>query len=133
MRYLTKNNFLLVFNREGNEPENNALILNTDTIILNKFKYYGMVGDMDAMLLFKYDEKLKKYFIFDTEREKLICINETDLSVIKEIGLESMSEVNGDTMPSNKYSQISFDSFGNYRFFKAQNDTIYYFDIEELE
>jgi hypothetical protein len=133
MRYLSKNNFLLVYNREGNEPEFNALVINTDTIIIGRFKYYGLSGEMDAMLLFKYVEKLKKYFLFDTERGKLICINEANPAMIKETDLESMLEADGDTMSLIKYTLIDFDTFGSYRFFKAQNDTNFYFDIEKFE
>jgi hypothetical protein len=132
-RDLTKNNFLLIYNREGNDPEYNALILSTDTVVVGKFKYYGLLGEMDAMLLYKYVEKLKKYFLYDTERGKLICINEANPGIIKEISLESMYEVDGDTMSLTKFTLIDFDTFGSYRFYKAQNDTNYYFDIEKFE
>jgi hypothetical protein len=133
VRYLSKSNFLLIYNREGNEPEYNAIVVTTDTVIASKFKYYGLLGEMDAMLLFKYDERFKKYYLYDTERGKLIRINEANPSVIKEISLESMFEVDGDTMSSVKYSLIDFEAFGSYRFYKAQNDTTYYFDIEKLD
>jgi hypothetical protein len=133
LRNLSNNSFLAVFNRNDFYPEYNALIMNTDTIIINRFKYYGLMEDMDAILLFKYDALLRRFYLYDTDREKLICINETDMSEIKEFDVNKMFVVDGDTMSSEKYVALDFEVFGTYRFYTTQNDTLFYCDIDTLE
>lgn len=133
MRPLSRNNFLLVFSREDQNPEYNAIILNTDTTIVGHFKYYGTMEEMDAMLLFQYAEKLKKYFLFDIEREMLISIDENKLHEIKEVALHSMQQVDGDTMTESKYQLIKFEVFGKYTFYSSSNDTTIYYDFDGLE
>jgi hypothetical protein len=133
MRPLSKNNFLLVFSREDENPEFNAVILNTDTTIVGHFKYYGMMDEMDAMLLFQYNERLKEYFLFDIEREMLISINENKSYETKEIALNSMQQVNGDTMINSKFESIKFEVFGKYTFFSSPHDTTIFYDFERLK
>jgi hypothetical protein len=133
LRNLSKNNFLAVFNRNNNNPDYNALIINTDTLIINRFRYYGLMEEMNAEFLFRYDTLQKIFYIYDTDREELISISEKDPSIIKEYDVNTMVKVNGDTMAASKYTVIDFEIFGNYRFYKMQNDTSFYCDIDKLE
>jgi hypothetical protein len=129
MRPLSRNNFLLIFNREDEKPEYNAIILNTDTTIVGHFRYYGTMEEMDAVLLFQYVEKLKKYFLFDYERETLIIISENKPYDIKETSLKAMQKVKGDTMANSKFQSIKFEIFGKYTFYSVPNDTTIYYDF----
>jgi hypothetical protein len=78
LRNLGHDNFLAVFNRFHGEPVHNAFILSTDTSILSEFSYFGIIEEMDAILLYTDDNKLNRSFLYDTEREKLICILKTE-------------------------------------------------------
>lgn len=133
MRPLSKNSFLLVFSREDDNPEYNAVVLNTDTTIIGHFKYYGTLEEMDAVLLFQYADKLKKYYLFDAERETLISIDENKPFEIKEIDVHSMKQVNSDTMSETKYQLLKFEAFGNYTFYCLPDDTTYYYKYEGLK
>jgi hypothetical protein len=133
LRNLSKNNILTVFNRSDNNPDFNAIIINTDTTVVKRFKYYGLMEEMNAEFLFRYDTLQKKFYIYDTDREVLIGINEKDPSNIKEYDVKTMVKVNGDSMSGNKYDIISFEIFGNYRFYRSENDTSFYCDIDKLE
>lgn len=133
LRNLSKNNILTVFNRSDNNPDLNALIINTDTAVVKRFRYYGLMEEMNAEFLFRYDTLQKKFYIYDTDREVLIGINEKDPSNIKEYDVKTMVKVNGDSMSGSKYDIISFEIFGNYRFYRSENDTSFYCDIDKLE
>jgi len=133
LRNLSKNNFLVVFNRNDSNPDFNALILNTDTILVNRFKYYGLMEEMNAEFLFQHDTLNNLYYVYDSDRERLISIDEKNPTTIKEYNVYDMIKVKGDTMKTDKFIMISFEVFGNYRFYKSQNDSGFYCDIDKLE
>jgi hypothetical protein len=133
LRDLSKSTFLTVFNRNDSSPGYNALIINTDTLLINRFRYYGLMEEMNAEFLFQYDTLENMFYIYDTDREKLICIDGKNPSVLKQLNENAMIKVNGDTMTSSKYIPISFEIFGSYRFYKIKNDTAFYCDIDKLE
>ena len=127
LRYLSNNNFLVVFNRYHNKPRYNALILNTDSLIVGRFGYYGMVEDIDAVLLYERIKRLKKVFLYDSERETLISITQDSIPVIRETPLYEMVELKKDTNLMTDYSPLSFGFYGSYEFYISNSDsTIYY-------
>jgi len=131
---LTDSTFLLIFNRSYITPEYNAYILKTDTTIVGKFKYYGMMEEMDAVLFFEYQDKLKAYYLYDTERKTLISIADSAEFSIKEHSIRSISEIQSDTLPENHtLNTVSFETFGSYKFFIGDNDSLVYYDIEKFE
>jgi hypothetical protein len=133
LRNLTRNNFLAVFNRNDSTPDFNALIINTDTTLVSRFKYYGLMEEMNAEFLFQYDTLNNLFYVYDTDREKLISIDEKNPSSIKEYYVSDMIKVRGDTMKLEKFRIISFEVFGNYRFYKDHSDSEFYCDIDKLE
>lgn len=133
LRNLSKNNFLVVFNRTDSLPDYNALIINTDTVLINRFKYYGLMEEMNAEFLFQHDTLNNLDYIYDSDRESLISIDEKNPTSIKEYNVSDMIKVKGDTMKSYKFTMISFEVFGNYKFYKSQNDSEFYCDIDKLE
>jgi hypothetical protein len=131
LRNLSNNNFLAVFNRFHGEPEFNAFILNTDTSMISKFSYFGMVEEMDAILLYTEDQVHKRSFLYDTEREKLICITKSPKPKIYELSIDVMRKYPDDTCSSGKYSTLDFNLYGAFEFYINSNDTIVYVKTEE--
>ncbi len=128
-RPLTDSAFLMIFNCEDNPPDYNAYILNTDTTVLKRFRYFGMIEEMDAILLFRYNEKLKTYYLYDTERKTLICISKNGDCCLKEISTRNMIEIQSDTLhDKNNLKEVSFEAFGTYKFFIG--DSLVYYEIE---
>jgi hypothetical protein len=131
---LTDSTFLLVFNRTEHTPEYNACILKTDTSVLGKFKYYGMMEEMDAVLFFEYQENLKAYYLYDTERKILISIADIPEFSIKEHSIRTISEIQSDTLSENhNLNAVSFETFGSYKFYIMDNDSLMYYDIDKFE
>lgn len=131
---LTDSTFLMIFNRNDLTPEYNAFITGTDTTVLGQFKYYGMIEEMEAMLLFEYNDRLNAYFLYDTERKSLISISDSGLFSLKEHSLKDMIRIQSDTLPEKSgLEEISFEAFGTYKFFIEPNDSTIYFDIDMFE
>lgn len=131
---LTDSTFLMVFNRNDITPEYNAYILSTDTTIVGKFKYYGMMEEMDAVLFFEYQDKLNAYYLYDTERKTLIRIADSAEFSIREYSIRNVSEIQSDTLPDNHVlNEVSFETFGSYKFYISDNDSLVYYEIEKFE
>ena len=128
LRSLKDNYFLVVFSREDNEPEYNALILKTDTMVACRFRYYGMMEEMDAILLFQHIPQKNSYYLYDSEQEVLITIPDDSVSMVLNRNIKDIRSVQGDTMSAKKYIPLSFDDFGNYRFYLSRKDTSVFFD-----
>jgi hypothetical protein len=127
LRNLTNNHFLVIFNRFHDEPTYNAFILSTDTTVISRFSYYGIIEEMDAVLLYAVDPRLQRSFLYDTDREKLICIKTTKNLQVRELGIKDMREFRYDSSASQKYTQLDFNLYGSYEFFVSSTDsTIYY-------
>lgn len=132
LRYLSNNYFLVVFNRFHNKPKNNAIILNTDSIVLDRFGYFGLVEDIDAILLFEDIEKLNASFLYDLEREVLIMIKKDSIPVIEETGLYEMAGMQENFEPSSDFLFIDFGFYGPYEFYLSPNDSIIYYREEKI-
>ncbi len=131
---LTDSTFLMIFNRADITPEYNAFILKTDTTIMGKFKYYGMMEEMDAVLFFEYQDKLKAYYLYDTERKTLICIADSAEFSVKEHSIRNISKIQSDTLRKNhNLNIVSFETFGSFQFYIDDNDSLVYYDIEKFE
>ena len=131
---LTDSTFLMVFDRTDLVPEYNAYILKTDTTIMGKFKYYGIMEEMDAILFFEYQDKLKAYYLYDTERKTLIRITDSAEFSIKEYSIRNVSEIESDTLPENhRLNTVNFETFGSFRFYISDNDSLVYYDIEKFD
>ncbi len=131
---LTDSTFLMIFNRNDLTPEYNAFIIGTDATVLGQFKYYGMIEEMQAMLLFEYNDQMNAYFLYDTERKSLIFISDSGIFSIKERSLKNMTKIQSDTLSEKSgLEEISFEAFGTYKFFIGPNDSAIYFDIDMFE
>lgn len=131
LRDLSKNNFLAVFNRFHGEPTYNAFILNTDTSVVCRFSYYGIVEEMDAILL--YTEDQKRSFLYDTEREKLICITKLNKPGITELSVNEMRSYSDDTCSPENYSLLDFNMYGSYEFYTSSDDTLIYVKKDRIK
>jgi hypothetical protein len=130
LRSLSHNNFLVIFNRFHNKPKYNALILNTDTLVIGHFEYFGLIEDIDAVLLYEDIDKLNRAFLYDTEREVLIDIKKDSIPVIEETGIYEMIKlVNDSILPRDVYS-VDFGFYGPYEFYVSPNDSVIYFKEE---
>ncbi|MBA7548788.1 hypothetical protein ES705_41256 [subsurface metagenome] len=134
LRELSDNTFLLVFNRFGKTPEYNAIVLRNDTTVLGRFKYYGLMEETDAILLFTCHDQLKEYYLYDTERETLISISTEDKFRLCERSIGEMVEISSDTLrEDHSLYHIDFEVFGSYRFFLTPENTAIYYEIDKLE
>ncbi len=133
MRNLSHNNFLTVFDRFHGEPEFNAFILTTDTSVVSRFSYFGIVEELDAILLYAEDQKLHRSFLYDIDREKLICIKKTEIPKVYEINIEEMKKLNKDSCSSDKFSLLDFDLYGSYEFYVSIIDTAVYYKNDKIE
>ena len=132
LRYLSYNNFLVVFNRFHNKPKFNALILNTDSLVVNQFGYYSQVEDIDAVLLFEESEDRKTAYLYDTEREILISIKKEAVPVIRETRLYEMTEVEKyKTIPLG-FQAINFGFYGSCEFYVSNSDSVIYYCKEKI-
>lgn len=127
LRCLQDNNFLVVFNRFHSKPKYNALILNTDSMIVDRFSYFGLIEDIDAVLLFEKPDGLGKAFLFDTEREVLITIETDSIPDIEETGLYEMVKVNEQSLITENYININFGFYGSYEFYISPADSLIYY------
>jgi hypothetical protein len=128
VRDLLENVFLVVYEQSNGNPEYNALILNTDSSILDRFRYNGLMEDADALLLFFPDTVNSRYFVHDTEREVLVCIETRDSLDIKEISESVMKELPDDTLLSDNYIPIDFESFGSKIFYVSSTDSVMFYN-----
>jgi hypothetical protein len=133
IRDLSDNVFLVVFTQKNGNPEYNALILNTDSIILDRFQYKGLMEEMDALFLFCPDTDKYRYFIYDTDREVLICIENQDSLVVKQIAESAMRELPEDTVLSENYSLLDFESFGSKIFYISDTDSAMFYSGGSIE
>lgn len=132
LRYLSNNNFLVVFNRFHNKSKYNALILNTDSLVVNQFGYYSLIEDIDAILLFEELKNMETSFLYDTEREVLISIKQDDIPIINETGLYEMTELDKNILLSPDYQSLNFGFYGSYEFYISPNDSILYYSFEKM-
>ncbi len=132
LRYLANNNFLVVFNRFHNKPRFNALILNTDSLLIDQFGYYGLVEDIDAILLFEGIDKLNKWFLYDTEREVLISIQNDTLPSVEETGLYEMIELGKYIKLSPDFNSLNFGFYSTYEFYMSPGDSTVYYSIDNV-
>ena len=127
LRDLTNNHILAIFNRSHNEPVYNAFILTTDTTVISRFSYYGIIEEMEAVLLYAVDPRLQRSFLYDTNRERLICINNSLKPKVRELGIKNMKAYPADSSLENKLTQLDFNLYGSYDFYVSSADsTIYY-------
>ena len=117
LRYLGNNFFLTIFNRHRNMPEKNALILNSDTTLMARFRYYGLMEEMDALLMYTSLSVTRQKFLYDTDREMLICINPADSVTVKEFPVNEMLNYNSDTLKLSDSLMLDFEAFSSYRFY----------------
>jgi hypothetical protein len=117
LRKLDANTFLVVFGRYHGIPEFNGLILNTDTTVLKRFRYYGLMEEMDALLLFSEKPEVNKYFLYDSEREVLICLAGKDSITMHEFYVKDMKPLSRDSLPGDQFILLDFEAFASYRFY----------------
>jgi hypothetical protein len=130
---LTDSTVLLIFNRSDITPEYNAFVINSDTTILEEFKYYGIMEEMEAVLFFEYNDSLNAYFLYDTDRKTLIRLPDSGDFHISEYSIKDMRSIDSDTMPDqDDLSRISFETVGTYTFFIGSNDSNIYYEIENF-
>jgi len=133
LRYLSNNNFLVVFNRFHNKPKYNALILNTDSLVVERFGYFGLIEDIDAILLFEKLDELNQAFLLDTEREVLISIKTDSTPEITETGLYEMVRVQDNNLVTENYYFLNFGFYGSYEFYISPADTFIYYKADPFE
>lgn len=133
IRKLNGDNFLVIFNQYRGKPEFNGLVLSMDTTILQRFRYYGLMEEMDAMLLFIEKPVINKSFLYDTEREVLICINEKDTLLLNEFSISEMLPPEVDSIPDKYYTVLDFEAFGSYQFFIDSSLTKIYRGIDGID
>jgi hypothetical protein len=133
VRDLKKSTFLVVFNQYRGKPEYNAVIMNTDTTILDRFRYKGLMEDMDAVMLFYPDSKHSRYFVNDTEREVLVCIEMSDSLLVRQIPVATMKQLPEDSVLSGDYQPIDFETFGSNMFYISNLDSIVFYSENKLE
>jgi hypothetical protein len=127
LRNLSDNHFLVVFNRSHGQPTYNAFILSADTSVCRQFSYFGIIEEMDAVMLYDEPTGSSRAFLYDTEREKLICIDKTNNFQVKELGINDMKKCPCDTCNSSKLHLLDFSFYGSYEFYvSTQDSTIYY-------
>ena len=131
LRNLSFNNFLVIFNRFHNKPKYNAMILNTDTSVVGHFGYFGLIEDIDAILLFSEVEQLNKSFLYDSEREVLIGISNDSIPEIDETGLYEMIEFVTDSVTAPDVYPVEFGFYGPYEFYISPGDSVIYFKVTE--
>jgi hypothetical protein len=127
LRNLSDNHFLVVFNRSHGQPKYNAFILSGDTSVCRQFSYFGIIEEMDAVMLYDEPAESSRAFLYDTDREKLICIDKTNNFQVKELGINDMRKYPCDTCNSSKLYLLDFSFYGSYEFYvSAQDSNIYY-------
>lgn len=127
IRNLSGNIFLVVFNLENKKPEYNAVLLSTDSIILDRFSYKGIMEDMDAVFLYHTDSLLKQHFIHDMEREVLIYIDIQDSVHLRQIAESEMLKLSEDSLLSEGFIPINFESFGSKTFYVLPQDSLVFY------
>lgn len=126
IRNLGNNYFLVVFNRYHDKPVKNALILSTDSLLADRFRYYGFIEEMDALLLFYKLPKKERSFLFDTSRDVLIVLDQSRGRIENELNLEKMHEIAHDSMLSESFERIDFGFYASVCFFYANQDSAVY-------
>lgn len=132
LRYLSDNNFLVIFNRFHNKPKYNALILNTDSLVVKQFGYYSLVEDIDAVLLYEEAQNRQTAYLYDTEREVLIRIKKEIVPIIKETGLYEMTEMDKYLSLPSAFQLINFGFYGPCGFYVSESDTLIYYSREKI-
>jgi len=127
VRNLRNNMFLVVFNTRYDQPDYNAIILNSDSVVIDRFRYRGLMEEMDAMFLFYSDTLNMRYFIEDTERNMLICIESKDSVYIRQIPESGMLPLPSDSLLPERYQAIDFESFGSKTFYISDSDSTVFF------
>jgi hypothetical protein len=129
LRDLGNNYFLAVFNRFHEEPLLNAYILRTDTTVFKRFSYHGIVEEMDAIFLFAEDNLHNRSFLYDSEREKLICISKSPRLKIYELSITELPKYRKDT---GSYEILNFNLYSMYEFYIKNSDTTIYIKNEVI-
>lgn len=130
VRDLTDNNFLVVFLKNKNQPQFNAVILNTDSIILDRFSYEGIMEEMDALLLFYEDTLNNCYYIHDATRNVLVSLETKDSVSIKQIPESVMKNLPEDSIIPESYYPVDFESFGSKIFYVSKTDSCVFYRKE---
>ena len=125
IRNLGNNRFLVIFSRFHDEPLFNAMTLSADTVILDRFKYYGLIEEMDAILLYSEIEEITKSFLLDSEREVFIVIDRSGGKIIREFAMADLNEVE-DSSGTDKLYQIDFGFYSSRHFYYSDTDTLAY-------
>jgi hypothetical protein len=101
---------------------------------MGKFKYYGIMDEMDAVLFFEHSDLLHSYFLYDTDRKTLIRISDSGSFFINEQSIVNLAEIQSDTLPENNYlARLCFEVFGSYKFFFGANDSLMYYEFDKFE
>jgi hypothetical protein len=128
LRNLSNNCFLVIFNRFHDEPVYNAFVLSTDSMLLSRFSYYGIIEEMEAILLYSEVDELNRSFLYDIGRERLICITHSKNPKVYELSTKDMLKYNSDSTFEN-FELLDFNLYGSYEFYFSPTDTtIYYRD-----
>jgi hypothetical protein len=133
LRDLTNNHILAIFNRSHNEPVFNAFILTTDTTVISRFSYYGIIEEMEAVLLYAVDPRLHRSFLYDTDREKLICINNSVNPKVRELGIKNMKAFPTDSSMEQNLTQLDFNLYGSYDFYISSADSAIYYRKDKFK
>ncbi len=128
LRDLSDNTFLVVFDQKEGKPLYNAVILNTDSIILDRFFYHGLMEETDALFLYYTDSINHRYFIHDTFREVLVCIETQDSLWVKQLTESAMRKLPEDTILSGDFLPVDFESFGSKIFYISATDTLIFYN-----
>jgi hypothetical protein len=123
VRDLSENNFLIVYDRLKNNPRFNAVIQNTDSLILDRFSYEGIMEETDAIFLFHKDTINNRYFVHDASRNVLVIINTKDSISLKQIPESLMTNLPEDTIISEDFYAIDFEPFGSKIFYISASDS----------
>ena len=127
LRNLGGNTFLVIFLQSHDLPFYNGLILRADTMLLHRFRYIGFVEDMDAILLYCEVPESRRVFLYDSDREVLICINKNKQYEVSEIKLSEMKKIRHDqSLISRGYKLLDFGFYCNMQFYYAPDSVICY-------
>lgn len=126
IRKLPNNRFLVIFNRSHEQPKMNALILRTDSTIVDRFRYYGLIEEMDAVLLYDTIRSVDRAFLYDTEREVLIVIDLAEGKVIREADVNAMQSLRTDRPLPETCHRIDFGYYVSTDFYYEETDSSLY-------
>ena len=125
MRVLNDSAFLVIFNRPGEVLLENGLVYSFTLKELKRFKYYGLMGEMDATLLINEKYSDDTLVLYDYKRATLLFINKNAPYNITEIDTSKMQRVEANKFNSDCKVILKLD-YPSFEFRKDSKGQIYF-------